>query len=98
MIIMGLMSGTSADGVDAVLMKILGTPPALQWKVLGHTHVPYAPALRSEIFACFRPESSSVDRLCLLNFSLGRALAEAVLVGIREAGLTPADVDYIGSH
>lgn len=98
MIIMGLMSGTSADGVDAVLMKILGTPPALQWKVLGHSHVPYAAALRSEIFACFRPESSSVDRLCVLNFSLGRALADAVLVGIREAGLTPADVDYIGSH
>jgi anhydro-N-acetylmuramic acid kinase len=96
--VVGLMSGTSADGTDAVLVELRGQPPALQWKVLAHTHRPHPPALRDEIFACFRPESGSVDRLCALNFALGHAFAEAALEVIAAAGRTPAEIDLIGSH
>jgi anhydro-N-acetylmuramic acid kinase len=98
MIVVGLMSGTSADGTDAAVVRLEGAPPALKWEVLGHTHVPHAEALREEIFACVRPESGSVDRLCRLNVALGRAFAAAALQAIADAGLMSQDVDLIGSH
>ncbi len=98
MIVVGLMSGTSADGVDAAAVRLEGAPPALQWELVAHTHLPHPPALRDEIFACFRPETSDVARLCALNFSLGRAFAAAALEAIAEAGLRPAQVALIGSH
>mgnify|MGYP000914696699 FL=1 len=98
MIVIGLMSGTSADGTDAAVVRLEGAPPTLTWDVLGHTHVPHPPVLRDEIFACFRPETSNVERLCRLNFTLGRAFGEAALRAMAEARLTPAQVDLIGSH
>lgn len=98
MLVIGLMSGTSADGTDAAIVRLEGAPPALTWDVLGHTHVLHPPALRDEIFACFRPETGSVDRLCRFNFVLGRAFGAAALRAIAEVDLTPAEVDLIGSH
>ena len=98
MIVIGLMSGTSADGTDAAIVRLEGAPLALQWEVLGHTHIPHPAALRDEIFACFRPETGTVDRLCRINFALGRAFGEAALQAITEARLAPADIDLIGSH
>ncbi len=98
MIVIGLMSGTSADGIDAAVVEIHGAPPRLEWKVLAHRHSAHPPGLREDIFACFRPETGSVDKLCALNFALGRAFGQAALDAIRAAGLTPAQVDLIGSH
>jgi anhydro-N-acetylmuramic acid kinase len=98
MIVVGLMSGTSADGVDAAVVKLEGSPPALAWEVLGHTHRSFPRELRAEIFACFQPESGSVDRLCRLNFLLGREFGTAVLNVVEEAGLSMDRIDLIGSH
>ncbi len=98
MIVAGLMSGTSADGTDAVVVELHGEPPRLQWKLLAHIHRPHPQELCEEIFACFRPETGSVDRLCALNFVLGQAFGEAALAAIEAAGLTPKQVDLIGSH
>jgi len=98
MIVVGLMSGTSADGVDAAVVRLDGAPPRLDWELLAHSHLPHPDQVRAEIFACFRPESSSVDRLCSLNFALGEVFAGAALEAIHAAGLKPADVDLIGSH
>lgn len=96
--IVGLISGTSADGVDAVVVEVDGAPPALQWRLLSHVNRPHPQALRDEIFACFRPETADVVRLCRLNFSLGRVFAGAALAAIEKAGLQPEQVDLVGSH
>ncbi len=98
MLVLGLMSGTSADGVDAALVELSGAPPDLSWRIVQLTSMPYPPDLRAELFTCFRPEKGTVDRLCALNFALGRAFADAAMACIRAAGLQPDDVHLIGSH
>jgi anhydro-N-acetylmuramic acid kinase len=97
-IVIGLMSGTSVDGVDSAVVRLEGTPPSLVWDVLAHRHRPFVSKLRNEIFTCFRPETSSVDRLCRLNFSLGKAFGAAALDAATQAGLSIAEIDLIGSH
>lgn len=98
MIVIGLMSGTSADGVDAAVVRLEGAPPSLTWEVLGHSHRSFVPELRAELFACFRPETSTVDRLCRLNFALGRAFGAVALDVVHAAGLSMGEIDLIGSH
>ncbi len=98
MIVVGMISGTSADGIETAVVEMFGAPPALQWKLLKHLHVDHPSAVRDEILKCFRPEYGTGERLCALNVHIGEAFAEAALQAITAAGLTPAQVDLIGSH
>ncbi len=96
--VVGLISGTSADGIEAAVVEINGAPPTLDWRLIRHLHVPHSPDLRKNILECFRPEAGTVDRLCALNFAIGEAFARAALDAIQAAGLTPSQIDLIGSH
>ena len=92
------MSGTSVDGIDAVLATIHGPDPGIRVRVLAHTTSPYPPALREQILAASYPESSSVDLICHLNFVLGERFAEAALAVAQVANIPIDRVDLIGSH
>ena len=98
MLVLGLMSGTSVDGIDAALVELNGAPPALRWRLVQHIATPYPSRVRDEIFDCFDPHRGSAERLCALNFAIGRAFAEAALACVRAAGLRMQDVQLIGSH
>ncbi len=96
--IIGLMSGTSVDGVDAALLTIHGSGLATRVQVLAHDTFPYPPALRTEILTASDPATSSVDLICHLNFAVGACFADAALAIAETAGVAIDDVALIGSH
>ncbi len=94
----GLMSGTSVDGIDAALVEFSGQGEALTVRQLAFRNTPYPPEVRKKIFALFDPKSATVDKLGYMNFLLGEFFAAAALAVIREAGLDAGEVDFIASH
>jgi len=96
--VLGLMSGTSADGVDAAIVTVDGAPPDLAVCMRSFTCVPFSAAQRERIFALFDPATGTVDRICEANFMLGEWFASAALRAIAEAGLATHEIDLIGSH
>lgn len=96
--VVGLMSGTSADGVDAALVELRGHAESTMLERVVFRRTPYEPELRARILALMSPETSRVDEICQMNFVLGEVFARAALEVIRKAGLGPEDVDLVGSH
>ncbi len=94
--IVGLMSGTSADGIDAVVAAIAGTGRQLRVRLIAHRHQAFSRPLQSRILrACL---DGTVAEICELNFLLGEHFARAALDVIRQAGLKPRNIAAIGSH
>lgn len=90
----GLMSGTSADGVDAAIVDIARGGAA----VLAFETFAYRPALRRELLELCRAETARVDDICRLNFALGEVFAEAVVKLAARGGIALDSIDLIGSH
>ncbi len=97
MIVVGLMSGTSADGIDAAVVEITGAPPQLRVHTLAFYAAPWPDPMRRRILAAAQGQAST-DELCRLNFDLGEHFAQAALQAIALAGLRPEQVSLIGSH
>ena len=94
--VLGLMSGTSHDGIDAVIAKIIGFGARSKVTIIHHNTYPYPAGLQGRIGRAFN-EGTTAD-ICRLNFDLGEAFADAALKCIKEAGLKPKDIDIIASH
>ncbi len=92
----GLMSGTSADGIDAVVVEISGRGHDLRVRLVAHRQQSFSEKLRRHILdVCLH---GHVAEICELNFLLGEHFARAALAVIRQAGLQPGDIAVIGSH
>jgi anhydro-N-acetylmuramic acid kinase len=96
MIVIGLMSGTSADGVDAAIVDIRGTGHRLAIKLLGHYGRSYPPQLQQKILHV--AERGTVAEVCHLNALLGEVFAKAVLAAMTQCGVRSKQVKLIGSH
>ena len=96
--IIGLMSGTSLDGLDVALCHLEGHGPGTRLILEHFATVPYDDDTRSRIREVFAQEQVSLEYLTLLNPWLGNLHAAAVLRCLREWGIAPADVDLIASH
>ncbi len=96
--VIGLMSGTSVDGVDAALVEIQGHGLETRVEVVAFHSRAFAPEVRDRIFNLFQPETSRVDEICQMNFLIGEIFADAALSVIRDAQLEAGEIDLIGSH
>ena len=96
----GLMSGTSADGIDAALVRFGGgesTP--LRAEVLAAVTLPWNPDVRARLVWLGQGGSlDSLDELGTLDAQVGEAFAEAALAVLAEAGIDAREVAAIGSH
>jgi anhydro-N-acetylmuramic acid kinase len=98
LLVLGLMSGTSADAIDIALTRISGAPPNLKSQLLDHATIPYPPQLQKEILRVAEQTPITAGDLSLLNFRLGQAYAEAALQACKKFRIAPRKIDLLGSH
>ncbi|MFQ5839282.1 MAG: anhydro-N-acetylmuramic acid kinase [Candidatus Methylomirabilales bacterium] len=96
--VIGLMSGTSADGIDAALVEIQGGDPIPSPTLLAFEIFPYPPGLRERLLDLARAGQAQVQAVCHLDFLLGELNAQAVLALLERAGVAPDEVALVGVH
>lgn len=95
MIVAGIMSGTSADGIDVAVVRIASARPRPRLTLLAHEAFPYPAALRRSVLAAMNAVSTSTAELARLNWRLGLAYAEAVDETAKRHNMK---VDLVGCH
>ena len=97
-LVLGMMSGTSADGIDVALARISGAPPNLNARLLSHASVKYPPALRKEILRVAEQRPLIAGTLSQLNFRLGELFAGAAIAACRHFRVALSKIALVGSH
>src|SRR6202451_2541643 len=100
LIVAGVMSGTSADGINVALVRVPGrrsapAKPGAAFDLLGHAEYPYPKAVRTAVLAAMNASCASVADLARLNFLLGELYADAILATQRNFGIK---VQLTGCH
>lgn len=95
--VVGLHSGTSADGPAAVVARVTGAAADTRVEVLASASYAYESPLRERIFDVCARETATVDRVMQADMAVAEFFAEAAARITRAAGLTLADVDLIAS-
>ena len=98
MLAVGLMSGTSLDGVDVVLCDITGEDEDTQVKQLKFKTYEIPEYLRDKIRKCCSRDLVPVELICSLNFELGQLFAESVKKLCKESSVNLEDIAFIASH
>lgn len=104
--LIGLMSGTSCDGVDAALVEVTPdadglkplSPGRFGLRTLDSLSMPYEPDFRQRLLHLSQPEDTTAAQLCQVNFLLGELFATAVELLLEKAGYAVENLLAIGSH
>lgn len=99
MYVVGLMSGTSLDGIDTALTDISEiSSNDFDVKVINFINTPYDNLTRNKILECCDPKTGSVDKICRLNFELGELFAKSVEKIASLTNIKLSNIELIGSH
>ncbi len=98
MLAIGLMSGTSLDGVDAVLCEITGVDETTQIKQIDFICVPFKLALKEKLLNLLENHHTTTRFISSLNFELGYAFADVVKELLKRNHLKSSDVSFVSSH
>ena len=96
--VIGLMSGTSVDGIDAAVVEITGHGLETTVNLIAFETFPFPPDVPRRILALCQPDTSRVDDICEMNFYIGHLFSEAVKHTLQKNGMFARDIDLIGSH
>jgi len=96
--IIGLMSGTSLDGLDVALCEISGSEKETQVALKQFKTIPYSDEIKAEIRKVFAKKTIDFQHLVVLNEWIGILHANLVLDCLQEWNIAPAEVDLIASH
>lgn len=96
--IIGLMSGTSLDGLDVALCHISGSGPGTEVVLHRFATVPYDEAFKTEIRTIFAKDKIEFEKLCLLNPYIGQLHGQFILDCLKNWGIDPDEVDIVASH
>lgn len=97
-LIIGLMSGTSMDGLDVALCSCQGSGAASRIKVKKFMTVPYDEDFRKEIKSIFSKREVDLQQVCILNELIGIRHADMILKALAEWSISATEVDLIASH
>jgi anhydro-N-acetylmuramic acid kinase len=98
MLVLGLMSGTSADGVDVALVKISGKASAPRPRLDNFMHFPYSATVREAVLRVANGAATTTREISQLNFRLGELFAEAALRACHTFRISPQRIALVGSH
>ena len=96
--VIGLMSGTSMDGLDIALCSIKGSGRDTQFVLKAFTTVDYTKDFKEKILSIFSKEMVALETLCLLNAWVGKQHGKMILNALKLWNISPENVDMIASH
>ncbi|WP_245604765.1 anhydro-N-acetylmuramic acid kinase [Paucisalibacillus globulus] len=94
----GIMSGTSLDGIDIAVVKISEEKEKIELELTHFDSIPYSDEVKQEILELCDPNKAKIQMISNMNMLLGKLYGEAALRAIADASLRPEDITFISSH
>ncbi len=94
----GIMSGTSVDGIDVCLCDIQGVDSDTSIEMIDFVTYPFSSQMRDDILRAMDPNRATLPLISSLNFALSYACADAVLDMLSRNGLNSSDIEFVATH
>ncbi|MGE5364513.1 MAG: anhydro-N-acetylmuramic acid kinase [Bacteroidota bacterium] len=97
-LVIGIMSGTSLDGVDLALVEINGCSADTSFRLIEYLEYPFPEGFKELVIKNSSALASSVEDICRLNFLIPQIYCDGIAALTKKSGIKLQDIDLIGSH